>query len=217
MALFRALTAQEEAATALMVALKHRRYPGSERLNYRKHPHKVGLATFVRIIEGFLADIKFTQLRMGLRYVDSLPRIDVELPVGDGYWARPDEPLNVVTHELGGEQPKITRFERQLRAYAERQGKEDFAKAVNEEANLRNRLLYTSDEGITTVANVDPELMQRGRSVATLLGLTLCILQTPKQQLFAIQAMEAFLASVNALPDELFDFDGALQPGVPWV
>jgi hypothetical protein len=36
MALFRAITAEEEAATALILAMKQRRYPGAELLDYRR-------------------------------------------------------------------------------------------------------------------------------------------------------------------------------------
>jgi hypothetical protein len=40
MAAFRAITAEEEAATALIVSLKRKRYPNSDRLNARNHDHK---------------------------------------------------------------------------------------------------------------------------------------------------------------------------------
>lgn len=40
MYLFRAITAEEEAATALMLALKKQHYPNAEQLNPRNHTHK---------------------------------------------------------------------------------------------------------------------------------------------------------------------------------
>lgn len=40
MYLFRAITAEEEAATGLMLALKQMHYPNAEQLNPRNHTHK---------------------------------------------------------------------------------------------------------------------------------------------------------------------------------
>lgn len=47
MAVFRAITAEEEAASALFHALKRRGYPDSGKLNPRLHEHKAALTPYI--------------------------------------------------------------------------------------------------------------------------------------------------------------------------
>lgn len=63
MSSFRAITAEEEAAAALFRALQVRKYPGSDRLDLKRHDHKAALwpvldAARMAIGEGF-RDIEF--------------------------------------------------------------------------------------------------------------------------------------------------------------
>ena len=207
---FRAVTAEEEAATALIFALKHRQYPGSEKLHHRSHKHKAGIAIFLQMMKEFIVGLNIRSIGAEITYVDGMPRIDVQLPLPEGF-AKPDEPLNLVGHKLDESTLKILRFEDQLQSYADKRGAPDFRKACEEEANLRNLLLYATDVGLNVVSNVDYSLVFRGRSTSLLLSLAICVLQTPMHQLFVVQAIEAFLGALNSLPDDLFDFDTALR------
>ncbi len=59
---FRAITAEEEAATALIFALQRRRYPRANELDSYKHAHKAGLTPFLRAIESIADSDEFGHL-----------------------------------------------------------------------------------------------------------------------------------------------------------
>ena len=56
MSAFRAITAEEEAATALILALKMRQYPGADVLKYNNHVHKSAVFFIMREANNFLAE-----------------------------------------------------------------------------------------------------------------------------------------------------------------
>lgn len=57
MAVFRAITAEEEAATAIFLALKEQRYESANKIKYKKHPYKLALEPFIRSICTFFRKI----------------------------------------------------------------------------------------------------------------------------------------------------------------
>lgn len=211
MALFRALTAEEEAATALIFALQQRRYPGASNLKPRSHPHKAGLTPFLRIIERFLGEIEFPAPEVTLKSDGLVPRIDIRIPVPGGLFAVPDEPLNGITHQEEGARLTVLDFSEQAQEYAVERGLADMLSVVRSEANLRNELLYATDKGITVVEDVEPALVARRRPVFILLVLTIMILQTSMHQLFVVQVLQSYLRALKALPDDAFDYEAALS------
>lgn len=210
MALFRAITAEEEAATALIAALQQRRYPGASNLKPRSHPHKAGLTPFLRIIERFLGGIEFPAPQVTLKNDGPVPRIDIRIPVPGGLFAVPDEPLNGITHQEEDARLTVLDFSEQAQEYAVEQGSADMLSVIRAEANLRNELLYATDEGIAVVVDVDTALIARRRPVFILLVLTIMILQTSVHQLFAVQVLRSYLRALKALPDDTFDYEAAL-------
>lgn len=210
MALFRAITAEEEAATALILALQQKRYPGASNLKHHSHPHKAGLTTFLRVIERFLAEVKFPVAQVTLKSDGQVPRIDVGISVPGGLVAMLDEPLNGITHEEEDAGHIILNFSEQSQKYAAERGAADMLTAIRSEANIRNQLLYASDEGIAVAEDVDPALIARRRPVFILLALTVMILQTPMHQLFAVQVLRSYLLALKAIPEDAFDYEAAL-------
>lgn len=219
MAFFRAVTAEEEAATALMAALKHRQYPNASQLNFRKHTHKAGVYPFVRAIESLLAESLFPIPTVTLSYDADTPRIDIGIPseklgLPAGHLITPDEPLNALIRSGPPDAPRqnLVDFQDQLRAIAGGHGATDIASFIEAEANLRNKLLYASDIGWTVVENVDAGLVERRRRVLVLIGLTIAIMQTSTHQLLAVQALQAYLGALDKLPKDPVDFDSAQGP-----
>ena len=53
MAVFRAITAEEEAATAIFLALKEHGYENADKIKFKKHPYKQALEPFLRSIGKF--------------------------------------------------------------------------------------------------------------------------------------------------------------------
>jgi hypothetical protein len=218
MALFRAITAEEEAATALIFALKQRGYPGAEKLKPRDHSHKAGIAPFLRTIEAMLAELRVPTPTVQLKSEGEYPRIDLHflsenLGLPPGSKTTPDEPLNGLLREgATGTSGEVATFDEQLRDYANDRGASGFLAAIKQEANVRNRLLYAADDGIPVARDVDRVLIARGRPVTLLLTLTVAILQTKAHQLFAVQALEAYLRALESLPADAYDYDAALGP-----
>lgn len=85
-------------------------------------------------------------------------------------------------------------------------GQNSIKSYVKTQANLRNQVLYASDNGIPSVTLGDGALVERAKRVCVLLCISIIILQTDQKQLFAIQCLEGFLKAINAQKDALYDY-----------
>jgi hypothetical protein len=118
----------------------------------------------------------------------------------------PDHPLNFVVSRNGDARSAANIFEKRLDEIAKGRNFETMLAFVRAEANLRNRLLYASDEGIPSVEFADAMLLDRLGRVYALNILTIMILQTSQHQLFAVQCLHAFLIALGRLEKSDFDF-----------
>lgn len=222
MSLFRAITAEEEASTALILALQRQRYPGAARLDHRKHEQKLAIIPFLDAIQTMLFDAGVkapkVQISEGKKPQLSLA-IDIGSILGDGEellgW--PDHPLNFVLRNGMDQEAGAYLFEKELQAVADGHGLDDMIAVVRDIARLRNKLLYASDGGYPTVTFRDELILERRRRVTVIMALTIAILQTPSHQLFAVQCLEAFLRALRKLTGEGFDFRGATETEGPFV
>lgn len=224
MAVFRGITAEEEAATALMFALQRQRYPGASKLDPRSHVHKAGWSPFLRTVESVMAESSFPAPRYRIDAEANPPRLDVFLPSEElglepGHLASPDEPLHCVMRTGRTDQGtgRVMDFQVELQRRAEAGGKQDILALIREEANLRNFLLYASDNGFTVVERPDDFLIRRRRPVMLLLTLTVAILQTPTHQLLAVQVVEGYLRAIGRVPSNLFDYEAAIEPAADFT
>lgn len=217
MAAFRAITAEEEAATALIFALQKRRYPRADELNWRQHPHKAGITPFLRAIESMIAESPLPRPSVVLKHNEDPPRIDIffdgaALGIPGDLTVSPEEPLHgVLSHGNAESGPEIATFTDQLQALADDRGAKDILAVIRADANLRNQVLYAADDGIPDVQNVDAFLLGHRRPVFILLALTIIILQTKQIQLFAVQALHAYLLALGKAAQE-FDYQTAAGP-----
>lgn len=223
MSLFRALTAEEEAATALILALKAKQYPGANRLDHRNHHHKVGAAPFLYAVGKVLGAMEYAQPQIHLSLAGNdrdQPRLDVSFnAMGMGVGRDPeqrmeiDEPFNFVAREgLHGGPAEVMTFARELEALASERGAAELLDFVREEANLRNRLLYAQPGGLPKVTFPKDQILKKLNRVCAVMQVVIGILQTPKHQLFAVQCVEAYLAALHKMPDEPFHFDDKERP-----
>lgn len=214
MSVFRAITAEEEAATALMFALKHRKYPQADKLRPRDHAHKMAWIPLIEAIGRMLHESGFPQPNIRLETEESA-RIDVRIAIDalnipdapPGHYLSPDEPLNIVVRE--GQDPKIATFDRHLNEWAEGKGKPGVVKYIDEAANLRNRVLYAEDGGMPSVQHPENLILERRRRVTVLLMATIAVLQADKPQPLGVQALQAFLKLMRNIDDVGFDFEAA--------
>lgn len=211
MAYFRAITAEEEAATALIFALKHRKYPGADKLDYSHHPHKAGITPFLRAIENTFSELKLPPPQYRLVFNSEPPGIYIQflsenLGLPPGYILEPDHPLNGFLGLEGDSQKSRAIFTGALENYAKNKGKASVLRVIHEEANIRNKLLYAADNGIPHVQNVDSVLLAKSRPISIIISLTIAILQTREHQLLVLQALEAYLHIFNRAPENPLDY-----------
>lgn len=210
MSLFRAITAEEEAATAVIRALNVRKYPNAERLKERQHQHKAAIWPFVTAIADKLAEKNIAMPTMSLR-VEGEPRIELSIDIAgqagleQQLWATPDEPFNWTFWSDRTGPVKPHDFSEELAGLASEKGARDIEAYVADEANRRNQLLYASDQGIPSVAFADSLLIGRRQRVTVMLVVTIAILQTKMHQLFLVQCLDALLRMVARFDGDPLD------------
>lgn len=215
MSLLRAITAEEEAATALMLALKARKYPGADRLDHRRHEHKAGVAPFLEAIRQVFGVVEYASPQIHLSWADDRPRLDVSMSAfatgvstDPEQRMQPDEPFNFVIREgLHEDTGKVMTFSEQLEKLASEKGVNEILDFIRKEANVRNLLLYAQPNGMPSVMFPRSLILGKLARVCAILQVTIGILQTPIHQLFAVQCLEAYLGAVRRLPEQGFDFE----------
>lgn len=215
MSLFRAITAEEEAATALILALKQRSYEGAESVNPRNHVHKAAISPFLDAVNNLLAAVGFPPPILTLEsgeHPQLMVTVDIAALTGSSepQVGAIDQPFNYLLSKGG--QKAAYFFEHELQALATSGGAQSIKALVEREANLRNRLLYASDEGIPQVNFNDSVILKRRDRVYRLALITIGILQTPQRQLFASQCLQAYKMAVGQIAADIFDYDQIFEP-----
>jgi hypothetical protein len=156
MAALRAITAEEEAASALFQSLKRRRYDGAQKLKHDSHAHKHAVIPFLQAISHVLAQysIPNEQAQLYLDTAEDPPRLlfrfshrDPES--GTEYWAYPQPPLNGSASRLrDGEPDQIEDFGAAVEALLAKTSAKDMLDYARERVEDRNRTLYASDKGL---------------------------------------------------------------------
>lgn len=199
MASFRAITAQEEAAVALFLALQARKYPGADRLSVKHHDHKAALWPVLmaarRALHGF-PDVQFQlnadppSIRVAFKLrdmADNLPpdmadaRVELVNPL-DMLKSGPDGPVN---------------FDVQLAEIVAVNGAKTIRGHVRDTANARNSLLYASETALPKSKATIASIEQRRSEAEMALCLTIGVLQTWTLQAYALQALECFLTILD--------------------
>ncbi len=209
MSAFRAITAEEEAATAVILALQRQRYPGANRLSAWNHVHKMAFWPLIATINDFLFRSGIPAPRVSLSK-RGRPRVELHLNiaalagmgVGDT-WASPDAPLNFGLRAGEADNAMVHRFEQELAELADRSGAGSILRYIQAEANQRNRLLYASQDGIPHVEFHDDMLRSRANRVCVLLMLAIIVAQTPQHQIFVVQCLEAMLVALERIEGQL--------------
>jgi hypothetical protein len=202
MAMFRAITAEEEAATAVFHALQRRRYPNASLIKWRDHKHKAALLPFLEAATGIIQHSAFLepQLLFEEHAGQDQLRLRVKVPKPDGgfLFVYPDPPLDF-NFEVNG---KLHDFQPELAGLLERASVRRFADFVEARANERNRLLYASTQGVPHVeGDIDKALSNRRQTVFSVLAVFLLIDSVSKHQQFVVQTLNAFLKVVGLIPE----------------
>jgi hypothetical protein len=203
MAVFRGITADEESATAVFHALKHRHYQGAAALNPHRHDQKAAMLPFLLVLNNALVGMMPLQPTIILRKPASkLPRILLRFSAydseGEKYSIEPEPPLHGIVSVNG--QP--CDFSTELEQLATRQNAKSISEHIRRLANYRNRILYASPRGIPDLSGLRDEFFFQTRArVFRNLGIYLFITEYSQRQDFVQQALNAFLKMMGRLPE----------------
>lgn len=198
MASFRAITGEEEAATALMRAIQLKGYEGAARLNPWRHHHKAAIVACVAALgQSLLPVLKEFQLQFNFERT----RIDIKVPLsnfgvvgGEGVAIQPVEPLGIVHSRVEGEETPD--FAYLLKQMATDLDAGNVRKLINNQANRRNRLLYASDEAMPiSQATRESIGATRNRALA-LLVLSVMVLQAEESLPLVRQSLATVLTMI---------------------
>lgn len=203
MASFRAITAEEEAATALMMALQTKRYPGAKRFNPWNHNHKAAVLACVMAIARSLQPI--LQTYQAIFQFDEA-RIDIKVPLsnfgvegGQEFGLQFVEPLGMLHTRDGLSGDAV--FREAIEAIANGHGFENAKVFIREQANARNTLLYATDTKQPESKATKETIERRKNRALVLLSLSVMVLQAKRQQPMVTQAIPAFLYVISKTQD----------------
>jgi hypothetical protein len=206
-AVFYGITAEEEAATAVLHSLKARAYPGSERLKPHNHVQKNAVIPFFDGMTRILATLQRPPEMQFLFQKDNLQQpfvfeIQLPHPIDGMAWYRPQPPLHFTQTRStdGGATYGSENFSRGFAQVARGASASTVGEYLRQRANLRNLLLYASGSGYPDYQGpAEQRLMQFKRNVFALLRMFLLIEPYSQHQSFVLQALSGFLEILGNL------------------
>ncbi|MES1935169.1 hypothetical protein C27AD_02402 [Salinisphaera hydrothermalis C27AD] len=199
MALFRLITAEEEAVAGLFYALKFRQYKNAKQLNPRDHIHKSAATPFLQILAFFFDEWWDKKNTPWMRIMDEGKGAELRTAFettisGEKKIAHPIPPLNFSVSS-NGEYPS---FEKQMDKLLGEQSQNDMLEFVQDRANLRNKILYANSDGFPSVSNIGDGVFERcQRVVMAMVYAYLFIQPYPEKQLFVQESLNAFLVMLG--------------------
>lgn len=209
MAVFRAITAEEESATALFLSLKRRRYRHADKLKHKDHVHKNAVTPFfgavARVIGpsadklGLHVELNKKDNKLLLKFKATHPQTQQDA------WVYPTPPLHFsVEGGLAPERMKKEDFAVGVQQIVAATNVKDIIEHVRDRANLRNEILYAGPNGFLVVkGDVEASLREYQRHVFTILTVYMLVDPYGGDQLFVQQVLDAFLKTLKVLPPRL--------------
>lgn len=204
MASFRAICGEEEASSAVISALNHRKYSNASHLNIKSHQHKWAIVSCMLALQEPLRPI-LSEFQIVMDHANG--RIDVKVPFSnfgvagvEGIAFQPVEPLDLL-HSKHGKDDEYS-FEEELQALAEGAKFLNVKAMVAAMANSRNRLLYASDSELPRSEATPEQLDARHSRAIALMVIAVMIVQSTKKLATVRQALPAVLKVIGKLPVE---------------
>ena len=204
MAVLRAFTSEEEAASAVFHAIKRRKYRGADQLDQRSHIHKVAVRPFFQAVSEALSKVNVLEPMIEFDESEAIPRILTRFtapgPDGSLAWVSPEPPLHFGLSD--GKLPYD--FTRELERGCRIRGVKSSLDYVRKRANRRNQLLYASVHGVPKFAgDLERLVLEERDTTFNSLMVFLLIDQYPEKQGFVQQCLVAFLKMLKRLPHGL--------------
>ena len=197
MAVFRAITAEEEAATSLFITLKERRYENAEKIKFKSHPYKQAVEPFFQAVSKFIVNVTslpnfpfLSKYNLTIDSKDDPRKLELHLQMVNGLMTTPIPPLHFAIN-INGE-PYT--FEKELLEATTGNNKKEIINNIKTKANLRNELLYASHDGIAEAQDdITGFLSHKQKLVMLFLKIVCFIFPYKEKSLFVQQALNSFL------------------------
>jgi hypothetical protein len=210
MMMFRCITAEEEAATALFTSLQRRQYDGAPQLKSRRHVHKNAVIPFIHAVRRVFASLpgEHPEAMLSFNQTLSPPRFELRINTGVAHegktiWAK-SNPLHFTLSKStadGGNLP--LGFSDRMAELASEASATSIHRYLEDRANLRNKLLYASSNGYFQSGGDLNEIFNYYRqNVFTLLKIYFMVDPYEKKQNFAQQCLTSFLSILKGGPEE---------------
>ena len=198
MAMFRAITAEEEAASGVLRCLIEMGYAASSELNVHDHVQKHAVFPFLQVIGLFFDQTfsdHFTGYKLHITEENGTSRLMLALEVkvdGGLELGYPIPPFNFdIKNPSTGDAPDFTLEINQL---VKAKGKATIKEFLKQEANLRNEILYAGPAGYLVISVLNTDfLAERKKRVLVMINLYLMLFPYPERQPFVTQALTSFL------------------------
>ncbi len=191
MAMFRSITAEEEAATAVFRSLQKLKYPRADELLPKFHLHKAAALPFILSVVKHSKHLRIggaDGIRIGIPKNESPQRLTIALILTgqlQGTFAHPNPPLNLKLTE--GNDNRTPDYRRYLVELLDAGDLKDIRKYFEQKANQRNILLYAGPRGLLKPRHdIQAYLNQQKNCVVVLLKTALLIWPYKEQQPFGV-------------------------------
>jgi hypothetical protein len=150
MAVFRCITAIEEAASSLMLLMKEKAYPRADELRRTDHLFKNAMLPFLRILHGRAVRVASEQKF----HIELVVNRHIQQPLGiavvvqDPNGSSSSFPINPPLALLLADDGLGIDKALDIDAFIRKEGASSVSSYLRQEANLRNKLLYASPAGI---------------------------------------------------------------------
>lgn len=202
MAAFRAITAEEEAASGLMYTLQEIGYANSEKLRPKYHWHKSAVTPFIIVLSLFFEEFlkaNGVQPIFEIKTEGDAEYLSMGIPIRieeELLLAHPVPPLNFGFTVDG----KPLSYRQELERFLTERGAPSMKAHAKEVANVRNKILYAADSGYLKIAELQDEFFAiRKRRVFAMLCAYLFISPYSERQPFVQHCLDTFLVILGSM------------------
>lgn len=198
-AVFLAITAQEESAVCIFHALTKNKYDNANELKRGDHKHKIGVYPFLKFIQEVVikdSDLKvrldFTIKKHGKKTQSILRTV---IPLVDNLGLFPDPPVNIFSVDPNGNE---TNYHHEISKLASERGIKSVFDYIKGLANIRNTVLYASPSAVPKISNAEKVVSDHAEAVVCNFIAYLLIEPYPKQKLVE-EALKAYIKVLNRM------------------
>lgn len=212
MSALRCITAEEEAVSCLFSTLRSKKYPNHDVIKPNHHWQKALLYPFILSVSEKLKIFEQFGAELLIILKDDIPKIQVRLitskvlnantPINFHYMLL-EQPFDIVAMSQG----KPLSFEDNLNEYAAARGKKDIIEFAHHKANLRNRILYSTDTKSPRISMDFDFIENTLKRVTVIHGITVAINQQIGILPFVSQLMDEFALLINKNTDRKFSWN----------